>query len=175
MSLSRSHWQHVELTTNGQDSVEALTATRQTWAVAEHCSTASGLSPFHRWETAVATQFIDLRADVKLFALPAAWRNSEEEKGRAFGVCTKENVVLTHVMVYTLDWPRLKFSTCFEGGTIAVESRLFFTLTVQWAQTALSCLALGSLLCDGRCSSEIATEGHLPWPAQHVWNQKYLW
>lgn len=39
----------------------------------------------------------------------------------------------------------------------------------------VSCLALGSLLCDGRCSSEIATEGHLPWPAQRVWNQKYLW
>lgn len=107
----------------------------------DHCFMPSSLSWFHWWETAVTAQFINLRADLKLFSIPPAWRNNEEERGRAFGVCRKENALLTYAMMYTLDRPSLKFSTHFKGDTIAVESRLFFTLTAQWAQAALSCLA----------------------------------
>lgn len=109
------------------------------WAVAECCFMASNLSQFHWWETAVATRLqpINLRADVKLFAIPPAWGNNEEEKRRAFGVCTKENVFLTYAMMYTLGWPSLKFSLRFKEDATAVEPRLFFTLTVRWADCSL--------------------------------------
>lgn len=154
----------------------SLSSIRQTQAMAYRYFMAFISCWFHRRETAGPTQFIDLRTDVKVFTISTGWSNNEEEKERrTFGVCTKENVFLTQAMMYTLDWPNsLKFSTHFKGDdTIAVEFRLFFTITVQWAQTALFRLA-GSLLRDRRCSSGIARE-RLPWPSHHIQNQKYLW
>lgn len=80
--LTYRHWQHTELTSNGQDSIKALTSIRQTQAMAYHYFMAFTLCWFHQRETVVATQFIDLRTDVKVFVISVAWRNNEEGRER---------------------------------------------------------------------------------------------